>query len=149
MTHRHCHSNKKLLHRIIHSWNEKIKTVWFVLPHELNKREVHLYKSRRGGGWLMKLLHPSLFTSHTHCWRRERCWFLFLGWTHISCRGWLSSIRSLFTAGSAGPLDASPSLPKFISSEKDASTSTERNRNRWDIWGKKILCLLSTIPISA
>lgn len=45
--------------------------------------------------------------------------------THISCRGWLISILSLFTAGSVGPLDASASLPKsLISSEKDASAET-------------------------
>lgn len=43
--------------------------------------------------------------------------------THISCRGWLISILSLFTAGSAGPLDASASLPRsLITSVKDAST---------------------------
>lgn len=48
-------------------------------------------------------------------------------WTHTSCRGWLISILSLFTAGSAGPLDTSASLSKLlISSEKDASKGTER-----------------------
>ncbi len=64
---------------------------------------------------------------------RDRCWSLCLsarpcsGLTHISCRGWLISILSLFTAGSAGPLDASASLPRsLISSEKDASTGTGR-----------------------
>lgn len=62
---------------------------------------------------------------------RERLWSLWRSvWscsnsTYISCRGWLISILSLFTAGSVGPLDASASLPRsLISSEKDASSDT-------------------------
>lgn len=50
----------------------------------------------------------------------QLCW----GLTHISCRGWFISILSLFTAGSAGPLDTSASPSSSIFSVQGASDGT-------------------------